>query len=127
MDDVSMNENSLVFRLAFGSFSMLFTADAGHPAEDRMLAAGAGLASTVLKVGHHGSRYSTSGEFLKKVAPRLALISAGRGNSFGLPSSDTLDLLCRQGVRVLRTDLDGTVELVSDGVAWSVSRSYPPD
>jgi competence protein ComEC len=127
VDDMGMNEDSLVFRLAFGSFSMLFTADAGHPAQDRMLAAGAGLASTVLKVGHHGSRYSTSGEFLKKVAPRLALISAGRGNSFGLPSSDTLDLLCRQGVRVLRTDLDGTVELVSDGVAWSVSRSYPPD
>jgi competence protein ComEC len=127
VDDMGMNEDSLVFRLVYGSFSMLFTADAGFPAEVRMRAEGAELKSTVLKVGHHGSRYSTSKDFLKCVAPQLALISAGHGNRFGLPSPDTLERLHRQGVRIVRTDVDGTVELVSDGVSWRVSRTYPPD
>ena len=104
---------------------MLFAADAGFPAEERMLADGAELRSTVLKVGHHGSRYSTSEGFLRRVSPRLALISAGRGNRFGLPSPDTLALLQRQGTRFLRTDLDGTIELVSDGSVWSASTPYP--
>jgi competence protein ComEC len=112
---MSMNEDSLVFRLAYGAFSMLFTADAGVPAEDRMRADGVNLKSTVLKVGHHGSRYSTSEEFLHQVSPGLALISAGTGNRFGLPSLDTLELLRCVGTRVLRTDQDGTIELVSNG------------
>jgi competence protein ComEC len=127
MDDNSMNDDSLVFRLNYGSFSMLFTADAGFPAEKLMLAEGGDLEATVLKVGHHGSRYSTSEEFLHRVSPELALISAGRGNSFGLPSSVTLDVLRRQGIRVHRTDLEGTIELVSDGTGWSVSTPYPPE
>jgi competence protein ComEC len=124
---MSLNEDSLVFRLVYGSFSMLFTADAGFPAENRICADGTDLRSTVLKVGHHGSRYSTSEEFLRRVAPDLALISAGKGNRFGLPSTDTLGLLHRQGTRVLRTDKDGTIELVSDGKFWSASNPYPRD
>jgi competence protein ComEC len=126
-NDMSLNEDSLVFRLVYGSFSMLFTADAGFPAEDRMRADGADLRSTVLKVGHHGSRYSTSDKFLRLVAPELALVSAGKGNRFGLPSSDTIGLLRRQGTKVFRTDEDGTIELVSDGIAWSVFNPYPRD
>ena len=126
-DDMDMNDDSLVFRLVYGSFSMLFTADAGYPAEDRMRAEGADLKSTALKVGHHGSRHSTSEDFLHQVAPRLALISAGRGNRFGLSSPDTLGLLHRQGTRILRTDEDGTIELVSDGVSWRVFIPYPRD
>jgi competence protein ComEC len=126
-DDMSLNEDSLVIRLIYGSFSMLFAADAGFPAEDRMRADGADLRSTVLKVGHHGSRYSTSEEFLRRVAPELALISAGKGNRFGLPSTDTLGLLLRRGTRVFRTDEDGTIELISDGMSWSVSNPYPRD
>jgi competence protein ComEC len=126
-DDMGMNEDSLVFRLEYGSFNMLFTADAGFPTENRIMADGEPLASAVLKVGHHGSRYSTSEPFLERVAPRLALISAGRGNRFGLPSDDTLGLLRRKRVRVMRTDRDGTIELVSDGSAWSVSGTRPAD
>lgn len=126
-DDTSLNDNSLVFRLGYKTFSMLFTADAGFPAEDRMLAEGVDLKSTVLKVGHHGSRYSTSAGFLQRVSPDLALISAGQGNRFGLPSSATLDLLHRQGIRVLRTDQSGTIELVSDGVSFDASTPYPHD
>jgi len=123
-DEMNVNEESLVFRLSFNKFSMLFTADAGFSAEHQMLAGGYELKSTALKVGHHGSRYSTSEEFLEKVAPEVALISAGASNRFGLPSSLTLDLLASRKIPVYRTDLDGTIELVSDGVGWSIATPY---
>lgn len=126
-DDMGMNDESLVFRLGYASFSMLFTADTGFQTEERMVADGADLRATVLKVGHHGSRYSTSAEFLDRVAPRLALISVGRGNRFGLPSPATTSLLQRRGIRVYRTDRDGTIELVSDGVSWNVATPYRHD
>jgi competence protein ComEC len=124
VDEMSRNEDSLVFRLVYGSFSVLFTADAGIPTENRMMAGDDDLRATVLKVGHHGSRYSTSEAFLDRVAPRVALVSAGYGNSFGLPSTKTLALLDRKGVRTYRTDLDGTIDLISDGTAWEVSTPY---
>ena len=127
VDDMGMNEDSLVFRLVYGSFSMLFMADAGFPGEDRMLADNVDIQSTVLKVGHHGSRYSTSEAFLERVAPSVAMISAGTGNSFGLPSSRTLTALSRQGIRSYRTDQDGTIELVSDGRSWHVTTPYHRD
>ncbi|HEY4745873.1 MAG TPA: DNA internalization-related competence protein ComEC/Rec2 [Desulfuromonadaceae bacterium] len=125
-DEMSMNDESLVFRLTYGAFSMLFTGDAGFEAEDRMLSEKAELASVVLKVGHHGSRFSTSEAFLSRVAPRAALISAGSGNSFGLPAPATLALLARRGIRIYRTDRDGTIEVVSDGRAWVISTPWPP-
>ena len=103
---------------------MLFAADAGFSAEDRILSGGYKLESTILKIGHHGSRYSTSEEFLARVNPRLALISAGAGNRFGLPSSRTLDLLADRKIPVYRTDRDGTIEVVSDGLSWSVATPY---
>ena len=123
-DESSVNEQSLVFRLRYGAFSMLFTADAGYEAEQKMLAGRYDLKSTVLKVGHHGSRFSTSTEFIDRVQPDLALISAGKGNRFGLPSRQTVDLLNSKGIPQLRTDRDGTVELVTDGINWSVSTPF---
>jgi competence protein ComEC len=124
---VDENEESLVFRLCFGSFSMLFTADTGFPVEERMVADKTELASTVLKAGHHGSRFSTSELLLDRVSPSMALISDGRGNSFGLPARQTLERLKRRGIKTWRTDLDGTIELTSDGVSWSVATPYRPD
>ena len=126
-DESSVNERSLVFRLSYGGFSMLFCADAGFEAEQQMLAGRHDLKSTVLKIGHHGSRFSTSGEFIGQVSPELALISAGYGNRFGLPSARTVDLLKSKEIPLYRTDLDGTIELVSDGVNWSVSTDYKPE
>jgi len=123
-DEMDANEESLVFRLTFGKFSMLFAADAGFAAEQRILSGGYGVESTVLKVGHHGSRYSSSEEFLEEVKPRLALISTGAGNRFGLPSSRTLDLLESRKIQVYRTDRDGTIELVTDGSGWSVTTPF---
>jgi competence protein ComEC len=126
-DESNVNEQSLVFRLSYGGFSMIFCADAGFEAEQRMLAGRHDLKSTVLKVGHHGSRYSTSEKFLERVRPGLALISAGAGNRFGLPSLRTVDLLRMKGIPLYRTDRDGTIELVTDGVGWSVSTPYKPE
>ena len=125
-NEIDMNENSLVFRLKYGAQSFLFTGDAGFEAEQRMLKNGTVMATTVLKVGHHGSRYSTSEDFLDQVAPRIALISAGSGNGFGLPSPRTLALLNRRGIATYRTDLDGTLELVSDGGILNVATPYHP-
>ena len=123
-DESSVNEQSLVFRLSYGSFSMIFCADAGFEAEQRLLAGRHELKSTVLKVGHHGSRYSTTEAFLDRVRPSLALISAGAGNRFGLPSTRTVDLLRSKRIPFYRTDRDGTIELVTDGVRWSVTTPY---
>jgi len=126
-NESSANEQSLVFRLSYGNFSMIFCADAGFEAEQRMLDSRYELQSTVLKVGHHGSRHSTTEEFLEQVRPEIALISAGAGNRFGLPAARTVGLLKSKGISLRRTDLDGTVELVSDGVGWSVATPYKPE
>lgn len=123
-DEEDQNERSLVFRLTYGRFSMLFTADAGFAAEQRMLSSGAPLAAAVLKIGHHGSRYSTSDEFLERVRPQVALISAGADNRFGLPAGDTLQQLARHHIAVYRTDRDGTIELVTNGIDWSISTPH---
>lgn len=124
--EMELNEESLVFRLSHGVVSLLFTADAGFPTERRILERGGALESRVLKVGHHGSRFSTSEEFLERVSPGIALISVGSRNTFGLPAPRTLELLRRRGVRVFRTDRDGTVELVSDGRGVAVSTPWRP-
>src|SRR6185369_8781725 len=84
VNDPGLNEVSLVFRLRYGSFSILFTGDAGFPAEERIMADREDITATVLKVGHHGSRFASSDDFLSRVAPKAALISAGNGNRFGL-------------------------------------------
>lgn len=124
--EMDMNDNSLVFRFSHGKVSCLFSADAGFAAEERMLADGALESVSILKVGHHGSRHSTSARFLDRLAPRIALISAGRDNGFGLPSPRTLELLRSRGIATWRTDRDGTIELVSDGSTISIATPYPP-
>ncbi|MEI6306636.1 MAG: ComEC/Rec2 family competence protein, partial [Deltaproteobacteria bacterium] len=124
IDDMGMNEDSLVFRLSFGATSIMFSADTGFPSENRILRRSGNINSTVLKVGHHGSRFSTSELFLNRVAPEIALISAGHGNNFGLPSTRIVSLLAKRGIRTYRTDIDGTVELVSDGRTWRIATPY---
>jgi competence protein ComEC len=115
-----LNEESLVFSISYGEVKILFTADAGFAAEQRILNEKRDIKSTVLKVGHHGSRYSTLPEFLERVDPQVAIISAGKGNSFGLPSQDTVTQLEKRSIRVYRTDNDGTIDLSSDGKSWKV-------
>ena len=82
------------------------------------------LASTILKVGHHGSRTSTGASFVKAVAPAYALISDGKDNKYGHPHQDTLNTLASFGTKIFRTDLLGNIVVKSDGknVNFSFSR-----
>jgi competence protein ComEC len=113
-DFYEMNDESLVFRLNAGEFSVLLTGDIGIDIEERLVAHPELLRCTILKVPHHGSRHSSSLAFLKAASPRIAVVSAGYGNSFHLPARETLDKLRILGIRLYRTDLDGTVQAVYD-------------
>ena len=108
------NNDSLVLRVAYGATSALLEGDAEWPSEARMTAAG-GLESTLLKVGHHGSRTSTTAPFLAAVAPAYAVISDGRHNTFGHPWEQTLEKLEGAHVRTFRTDTMGATSFLLDG------------
>jgi competence protein ComEC len=109
------NNRSLVLRLDWGLASAVLSGDAEAPAERHLLAAGVPLGAALLKVGHHGSAHASSTPFLGAVSPRVALVSAGRRNPFGHPAAATLGRLARAGADIYRTDLDGAVEIESDG------------
>ncbi|QXE92881.1 DNA internalization-related competence protein ComEC/Rec2 [Geomonas subterranea] len=106
------NATSLVFGLAYGRTSILFTGDIGATQERELLDRGALQPCGLLKVAHHGSRHSSCDEFLAAVQPQTAVISAGYQNAFHLPAPATLARLQRHGARTCRTDLEGTVEAV---------------
>ncbi len=122
------NNNSVVMRLSHGRISYLLTADIEAPAESRLVRNPDNLKSTVLKVGHHGSRSSTTASFLEKVSPSLAVVSAGADNRYGHPHREVIDRLIRKlgPDSVFRTDLDGSVELISDGVDLWVKTGNGP-
>lgn len=110
-----MNDNSIVIRLTYGQTSFLFMGDAESQTEKTLLLDKTNLGADVLKVGHHGSNSSTTESFLEKVAPRYAVISVGADNDYNHPNKDVLDRLTAIGARILRTDEQGTVVIVSDG------------
>jgi competence protein ComEC len=114
VDFYEMNDESLVFRLKAGEFSVLLTGDIGSDIEERLVAHPELLRCTILKVPHHGSRHSSSMAFLRAASPRIAVLSAGYGNSFHLPAQETIDKLHNLGIRLYRTDLDGTVQATCD-------------
>jgi competence protein ComEC len=121
----AINSNSIAFVLAYGRFRMLFTGDAGSESEERFLQERVDLHADVLKVGHHGSAYGSSPQFIAAVAPRYAIISVGRHNLFGHPAPSTLATLQRFGARILRTDEDGAVTVITDGANIAVSTMLP--
>ncbi|MCH5187664.1 MAG: MBL fold metallo-hydrolase [Oscillospiraceae bacterium] len=115
------NDNSLVLRLVYHDVSFLFTGDAGEKAEKRILDSGRSIESTVLKVGHHGSRDSSSYQFLRAVNPAYAVISVEDNSRHGHPHEETLSRLYDSGAAVYRTDKNGTVVFRSDGYALIVN------
>ena len=119
--DEDVNNSSLVFRLKYGKFAILFTGDIGSATEQALVRHPQQLSCTVLKVPHHGSRFSSTLPFLAAAAPKIALISAGYGNSFGLPSRQTILRLENLGVKVYRTDLDKTIEVLCNQDKLTVS------
>lgn len=111
----NLNNSSIVFKLSYGKTSFLFMGDAEKEVEEELIAGGIPLKADVLKIGHHGSSDATSEEFLNEVKPEFAIIEVGRGNDFGHPSGRVIKRLERFGAKIFRTDLDGTIELKSDG------------
>lgn len=116
------NNNSIVGRLSYGNFSMMFTGDAEKEEEASILANKGTLKSDVLKVGHHGSRTSTSPEFLKAVAPKEAFISCGLNNDYGHPHKTTVAKLEKAKVHIYRTDRDGTLTLTTTGDGYKITK-----
>ena len=119
------NNSSIVLRIVYGKTSFLLTGDAEMEEENAILDSGQNVKSTVLKVGHHGSRSSTNYRFLREVSPAYAVISVGAENSYGHPAEDTLSRLRDAGTTVFRTDMQGDIVCVSDGkkVTFHVSKS----
>lgn len=120
---VDVNNESVVGRLTFGNFAMLFTGDAEGPVEKDMVASyGKKLKCQVLKAGHHGSKTSSTAEFLKLVQPESVVMSLGVNNQYGHPHEALLNRLQKQGVKnIYRTDANGTITIVSDGSSYSIT------
>lgn len=105
------NEKSIVLRMDFGTNSFLFTGDATDDSESDMLGDLEDVDVDWLKLGHHGSKHSTSDDFLKKVSPQFAIASAGLNNRYKHPNEEVIEKLFSQGVKLLRTDELGTIKV----------------
>jgi beta-lactamase superfamily II metal-dependent hydrolase len=112
-----INNNSVVMKLTYGNFTALFTGDMEQYVEERLVRERkAALDADVLKVGHHGSRYSSTDPFLQAVSPEVAVISAGANNSYGHPHQEALERIDAAGTEhIFRTDVDGTITLTTEG------------
>lgn len=115
-----VNNTSIVGKLIFKDFSMMLTGDATSKIENQLLGYGNGLKSDILKVGHHGSKYSSSLSFLKVVSPKAAIIEVGAKNRYGHPSESALSRFKMIGTNIFRTDLNGDIKIVSDGFITNI-------
>ncbi|MGN1329275.1 MAG: ComEC/Rec2 family competence protein [Eubacterium sp.] len=120
-----LNNYSAVLKLTYNDVSFLFTGDAEDISENEMLENSySELDADVLKVGHHGSRYSTSNEFLYAVSPQYAVIECGEDNKYGHPHNETVTRLEEKGVDIYRTDLNGNITFVTDGMGIDLATQY---
>lgn len=110
-----LNTYSIILKLTYGNTKFLFTGDAQAQNERAMIANNYDLSADVLKLGHHGSRTSTSNEFLDKVNPKYAVVSCGKGNDYGHPHKETVNKLKSRNIPLYRTDESGTIICTSDG------------
>lgn len=112
------NDGSVVARLSYGETSILLTGDAPAKTEKIILGENSStqLKSTILKIGHHGSRTSTSNSFLNAASPIYALISDGKDNKYGHPHKEVLEELSQFGTKILRTDILGTIIIKCDRI-----------
>ncbi len=115
-----LNTNSIMLRISYGTINFLFTGDAGSEAETALSKSGYALDAQILKVGHHGSMYSSSPAFIERVHPETAIISLGRDNPYGHPHKQAVDILTQAGAAIYRTDRDGTILVRSDGISYAV-------
>lgn len=117
-----LNDYSAVVKITYKDNSFLFMGDAENIVENELLNSNADLKADVLKVGHHGSSYSSSQAFIKAVSPKYAIISCGANNQYRHPHSETLATLNSFNINTYRTDEVGTIVVISDGVNITVNK-----
>lgn len=105
--------------MVFGQKSFLFTGDVYKSVEKKLIDRGE-LNSNILKVGHHGSKTSSGEEFIKQVLPEVAVIQVSKNNSYGHPHQEILETLEKYDIKVLRTDLNGDIKIISDSVNYRI-------
>lgn len=118
------NENSIVLLLSFGQVDFLFTGDAESGAESSMLAAGLISDIDIIKVAHHGSKYSSTASFLAAAQPEIAIYSAGAGNPYGHPAPETITRLHDAGATVYGTDVHGDIVVTTDGTTYYLQTEH---
>ncbi len=121
MDQKKDNDGGIVAHLVYGKTSVLLTADTDFAVEDHLMAISTStdLKSDILKVGHHGSKTSTSDKFVEEVNPKIAVISVAAKNSYGHPTQRVLDTLSNHHIETLRTDQKGTIVCTSDALQFT--------
>lgn len=115
------HDDVVVVMLKYKDLEIMLTGDMETKVERRLILAEENLDSDVLKVGHHGSKTSTSEEFLSATTPEVAVIQVGVKNRYGHPSAEVLDRLSNYGIKYYRTDLNGDIKLISDGISYLIS------
>lgn len=119
--DDDPNAMSVVTRLSFGNNRFLFMGDAERGVEQQMLSAGYALSADVLKVGHHGSNTGTHDAFLRRVDPAYAVLTCGKGNSYGHPHREVVEKLRAADIATYRSDMHGHIVFTADGDSISVT------
>lgn len=119
----NLNDYSPIIKISFSNTSFLFTGDAEVSTETTIISENNNLKSNIIKIGHHGSSTSTSPDFLNSVDPSVAIISVGKNNTYGHPDSDTLSLLNSMNIKTIRTDINGSIIVVSDGNSIQISNT----
>ncbi|MFH1656589.1 MAG: ComEC/Rec2 family competence protein [Candidatus Nealsonbacteria bacterium] len=114
------NETSIVANLFYQDVSFLFTGDIPKKIENQLVENNVYLKSDILKVAHHGSKTSSSDEFIENVLPKLAIISVEKDNQYGHPHIEVLSRLQEFDIQVLRTDLNGDIKILSDGSSFRI-------
>lgn len=115
IEENKINNNAIVMKLNYNNFSCLFTGDIEKVAEDKIVNLykdKSVLESDILKVAHHGSKTSTTEEFLKLVNPKICLVGVGENNLFGHPSSEVIERLEKSNVKIYRTDMNGEINII---------------
>ena len=112
-DEKNLNNSSIVLKLTYKNTKYLFTGDATSKVEKKLIKKD--ISSDVIKIGHHGSNYSTSESFIEKVNPKYAIIEVGKNNTYKHPSDTVIERLEAKNIKIYRTDIDGTIKLTSDG------------
>lgn len=116
--NIDLNGLSVVALITFGNFSALMTGDAGENVMSIIDSEAGDI--DVLKVPHHGSRTGLSDDFLNTVKPEVSIISLGKDNSYGHPSKNIIDLLEKNKSKIFRTDLNGEIEITTDGKSYKI-------